>query len=70
MEWDNLTDEQYWAELSSDKPLATTARSRTACERAHGPRGPGQERAVEAGCRQAQAGGRAHAGREDIRFCA
>ena len=27
MEWDRLTDEQYWAELSSDKPLATTARS-------------------------------------------
>jgi hypothetical protein len=27
MEWDKLTDEQYWAELSSDKPLATTARS-------------------------------------------
>ena len=27
MEWDKLTDEQYWAQLSSDKPLATTARS-------------------------------------------
>jgi hypothetical protein len=26
-EWDKLTDEQYWAELSADKPLATTARS-------------------------------------------
>ena len=26
-EWDKLSDEQYWAELSSDKPLATTARS-------------------------------------------
>jgi hypothetical protein len=26
-EWDELSDEQYWAELSSDKPLATTARS-------------------------------------------
>jgi hypothetical protein len=26
MEWDKLTDEQYWAELSSDKPLSTTAR--------------------------------------------
>jgi hypothetical protein len=25
--WDELSDEQYWAELSSDKPLATTARS-------------------------------------------
>ena len=24
-EWDKLTDEQYWAELSSDKPLSTTA---------------------------------------------
>ena len=27
MEWDKLTDEQYWAQLSSDKPLATAARS-------------------------------------------
>jgi hypothetical protein len=27
MEWDKLTDEQYWAQLSSDKPLAPTARS-------------------------------------------
>jgi hypothetical protein len=27
MEWDKLTDEQYWAQLSSDKPLAATARS-------------------------------------------
>ncbi|HEY6279498.1 MAG TPA: hypothetical protein VIX86_24570 [Streptosporangiaceae bacterium] len=27
MEWDKLTDEQYWAELSADKPLATTART-------------------------------------------
>jgi hypothetical protein len=27
MEWDKLSDEQYWAELSSDKPLATTARN-------------------------------------------
>jgi len=28
MEWDKLTDEQYWAQLSSDKPLAaTTART-------------------------------------------
>jgi hypothetical protein len=27
MEWDKLTDEQYWAQLSADKPLATTARS-------------------------------------------
>ncbi|MGO9217689.1 MAG: hypothetical protein ACLP5E_07965, partial [Streptosporangiaceae bacterium] len=26
-EWDKLSDEQYWAELSADKPLATTARS-------------------------------------------
>jgi hypothetical protein len=26
-EWDQLSDEQYWAELSADKPLATTARS-------------------------------------------
>jgi len=25
-EWDKLTDEQYWAELSSDKPLSTSAR--------------------------------------------
>jgi hypothetical protein len=27
MEWDKLTDEQYWAQLSSDKPLAPTTRS-------------------------------------------
>jgi hypothetical protein len=27
MEWDKLSDEQYWAQLSSDKPLATTARN-------------------------------------------
>ena len=26
-EWDKLSDEQYWAELSADKPLATSARS-------------------------------------------
>ena len=26
-DWDKLTDEQYWEQLSSDKPLATTARS-------------------------------------------
>jgi hypothetical protein len=26
-EWDKLSDEQYWAELSADKPLATTART-------------------------------------------
>ena len=27
MEWDKLTDEQYWAQLSSDKPLAPAART-------------------------------------------
>jgi hypothetical protein len=26
-DWGKVSDEQYWAELSSDKPLATTARS-------------------------------------------
>ena len=26
-DWDGVSDEQYWAELSADKPLATTARS-------------------------------------------
>jgi hypothetical protein len=26
-EWDKLSDEQYWAELSADKPLATMARA-------------------------------------------
>src|SRR5439155_3688102 len=25
-EWDKLSDEQYWAELSADKPLSTMAR--------------------------------------------
>ena len=34
MEWDKLTDEQYWAQLSSDKPLATAARSARPAERA------------------------------------
>jgi hypothetical protein len=27
MDWDKLTDEQYWAQLSSDKPLAAAARA-------------------------------------------
>jgi hypothetical protein len=26
-DWGGVSDEQYWAELSADKPLATTARS-------------------------------------------
>jgi hypothetical protein len=34
MEWDKLSDEQYWAELSSDKPLATTARTPQAASEA------------------------------------
>ncbi len=33
-EWDKLSDEQYWAELSADKPLATTARSAQSSSRA------------------------------------
>jgi hypothetical protein len=37
-EWDKLSDEQYWAELSADKPLATMARpSRPAGDAAAAP---------------------------------
>jgi hypothetical protein len=36
-EWDKLSDEQYWAELSADKPLSSTARpSRPASNAANG----------------------------------
>jgi hypothetical protein len=37
-EWDKLSDEQYWAELSADKPLSSTARpSRPASNAAKAP---------------------------------
>ena len=41
-EWDKLSDEQYWAELSADKPLATTARAAqpVAAKAAPAPRHP------------------------------
>ena len=31
-DWGGVSDEQYWAELSADKPLATTARSAQAAD--------------------------------------
>jgi hypothetical protein len=34
-DWGGVSDEQYWAELSADKPLATTARSAQADGGAH-----------------------------------
>ena len=34
-DWGGVSDEQYWAELSADKPLATTARSAQAGGGAH-----------------------------------
>jgi len=34
-DWGAVSDEQYWAELSADKPLATTARSAQAAGGAH-----------------------------------
>jgi hypothetical protein len=34
-DWGEVSDEQYWAELSADKPLATTARSAQAGGGAH-----------------------------------
>src|SRR5262245_289732 len=41
-DWDKLTDEQYWAQLSSDKPLATNARStQSASKPAPAPSGNG-----------------------------
>ena len=45
MEWDKLTDEQYWAQLSSDKPLAPTARK---AQPASEPRPPAGESARSA----------------------
>ena len=39
MEWDKLTDEQYWAQLSSDKPLATPARGAPPASEARPPAG-------------------------------
>ena len=39
MEWDKLTDEQYWAHVSSDKPLAATARSAQPASEARPPAG-------------------------------
>lgn len=38
---DGVSDEQYWAELSSDKPLATTARTAQSGDDADQPRSPG-----------------------------
>ncbi|HTT52043.1 MAG TPA: hypothetical protein VMH35_11640 [Streptosporangiaceae bacterium] len=77
-EWDKLSDEQYWAELSADKPLATTARSaqssspapaagqpaRTAAARPARPR-PARGRAAAADDRTASRRGHDRAGQED-----
>ena len=43
-EWDKLTDEQYWAELSSDKPLSTTARTAPAASEPTPAAGNGRSR--------------------------
>ena len=77
-EWDKLSDEQYWAELSADKPLATTARSaqssspaapaaqpaRAAAARPAAPR-PGRDRTAAAEDRTAGRPGRDLAGQQD-----
>jgi len=48
-EWDKLSDEQYWAELSADKPLSTTARpSRPASDAAALPPASGSAKAKPA----------------------
>jgi hypothetical protein len=52
MESDKLTDEQYWAQLSSDKPLTTTARN---AQPAGGPRPPAGESTRSAAARNGHA---------------
>jgi hypothetical protein len=49
-EWDKLSDEQYWAELSADKPLATTARAAqpVAAKAAPAPPTPSQAKPAQA----------------------
>ncbi len=49
-EWDKLSDEQYWAELSADKPLATTARAAqpVAAKAAPAPSTPPQAKPAQA----------------------
>jgi len=49
-EWDKLSDEQYWAELSADKPLATTARAAqpVAAKAAPAPSTPSQAKPAQA----------------------
>ena len=54
MDWDKLTDEQYWEQLSADKPLATTARSpQPASEPEPAPSRNGQSRPAAARPRSA-----------------
>src|SRR5207248_8910474 len=54
MDWDKLTDEQYWEHLSADKPLATTARSpQPASEPEPAPSRNGQSRTAAARPRSA-----------------
>jgi hypothetical protein len=61
MEFDKLTDEQYWAQLSSDKPLATTARSAQPASEPRPPAGEARPAAAKNGHARPAAGGRAPA---------
>ncbi|HEY3958369.1 MAG TPA: hypothetical protein VGM53_33815 [Streptosporangiaceae bacterium] len=54
-DWGGVSDEQYWAELSSDRPLATTARSAQPghpADRAASPRRRGDDDTRQSGNRQ------------------
>jgi hypothetical protein len=57
MEWDKLTDEQYWAQLSSDKPLATAARSARPASEPRPPAGEARPAASKNGHARPAAGG-------------
>ena len=61
-DWGGVSDEQYWAELSSDKPLATTARS---AQPASADRAATTAMAAVAGTRAAKPGRRSEPG-EDV----
>jgi hypothetical protein len=57
MEWDKLTDEQYWAQMSSDKPLATAARSARPASEPRPPAGEARSAASKNGHARPAAGG-------------
>jgi hypothetical protein len=57
MEWDKLTDEQYWAHLSSDKPLAPTTRSARPASEPRPPAGEARPAASRNGHARPAAGG-------------